>query len=377
MASPPMTARLLNRRPANFLLQKMKRKRSSHRQLSKKAKKSATGIDEGMDRFFVGGEWKIAGFVHIKPPRWTGDYDKLRVRDLVRRIQGDLGELVARAYPTYTEEWQQRFAPNYWRQFPVTYEGYLRRVINQSVAEELCRGLWERIISQDKKVSSKACEEYQRLLGQFLESEPRHAVNALSFLAQKATAFLAHLFVKRPALMKEIAKTRNLWPVNLGLRGKVVRGKPVREVTGLGFARNYLTELGLNSRCDFPSADRSGAHSPFRLAAEELYTKMLMLKDDPQRHVWFPKLTPWAKRLFALTVPMTKRNSAEWWNVAKIYLYERWDKAQKEFKPLIKHLGFKYPIQLDSKVPYESMVKSRVIDNDLKDAFLGLARPDL
>jgi hypothetical protein len=355
----------------------MKRKRPSHRLSREKTKKSATGIDEGMDRFFVGGEWQIAGFMHIKPPRWTREYEKLRVRDLVRRIQDDIEELLARAYPTYTEEWQQKFAPNYWRQFPITYEGYLRCVINQSVAEELCNGLWERIISQDKKVSRKACEEYQRLLGQFLESEPRHAANALAFLARKATAYLAHLFEKRPALMKEVAKTLNLWPVNLGLRVKVVKGKPVREVTGLGFARNYLTELRLDSRCDFPSADRSGAHSPFRLAAEELYTKMLMLKDDPERHVWFPKLTPWARRLFALTVPMTKRNSVYWWKVAKIYLYERWDKAQKEFKPLIEHLDFKYPIQLSSKTPYESNIKSRVIDNGLKEAFIALARFDL
>ena len=74
---------------------------------------------------------------------------------------------------------------------------------------------------------------------------------------------------------------------------------------------------------------------------------------------------------------MTKSNSADWWKLAKIYLYERWDKAQKEFEPLTEHLGFKYPIQLSDKVPYESMVKSRVIDNDLKDAFVALARPDL
>jgi hypothetical protein len=51
---------------------------------------------------------------------------------------------------------------------------------------------------------------------------------------------------------------------------------------------------------------------------------------------------------------MTKRNSQDWWQVAKIYLYERWDKAQEEFKPLIRHLGFKYPIQLSSKTPYET-----------------------
>ena len=74
---------------------------------------------------------------------------------------------------------------------------------------------------------------------------------------------------------------------------------------------------------------------------------------------------------------MTKRNSQDWWEVAKIYLYERWDKAQEEFKPLIRHLGFKYPIQLSNKTPYESNIKSRVIDNSLKDAFIALALPDL
>ena len=74
---------------------------------------------------------------------------------------------------------------------------------------------------------------------------------------------------------------------------------------------------------------------------------------------------------------MTERNSADWWKVAKLYLYERWEKAQKEFKPLVEHLGFKYPIELSTEAPYESVIKSRVIDNSLKDAFMALARPDL
>ena len=74
---------------------------------------------------------------------------------------------------------------------------------------------------------------------------------------------------------------------------------------------------------------------------------------------------------------MTKRNSQDWWEVAKIYLYERWDKAQEEFEPLIKHVGFEYPILLSGSWPYESMIKSRVIDNGLKEAFMALARHDL
>jgi hypothetical protein len=351
----------------------MKKKRPLHGQLSKKMKKSVTGIEEGMDRFFVGGERKIAGFRYIlNRPRSTKEYEKMRVTDLVRRIENDLKELLARAYPTSTEEWLQRLAPNYWRKFVGTYESRLLYRITQSVADQLCRGLWDRLSSRDKTVSCKALEEYQRLLPQFLEREPRDAASALAFIAKQAASYMEHLSVKRGDLMKEIAAKSDLWPVNLGLRVRVVKGQPVREITRLAFARDYLIELELASQCDFPSTQDSGSHSPFRLAAKELYMKMLMLK-----HVYFPKLTPWAKRLFALTVPMTRRNSQDWWEVARIFLYERWDKAQEEFKPLIKHLGFEYPIQLSSKTPYQSNIKSRVIDNSLKDAFIALAPPDL
>jgi hypothetical protein len=310
-----------------------KRRKKSGKQTAARTKgkhQKETGIDNAMAHFFLGGEDKMAGFMHYKPPRWTEEYEKMRVVDLVRSIQADLEELVARVYPTYTEEWQQRFAPNYWGQFPITYEGRLRCVINKSVAEELYRGLWDRITSQNETVSRKARDEYHQLLRQFLEREPRRAANAFAFIAKQAATYLENLFVKRGALMKEIAAKYDLWPVNLGLRIKKVKGRPAYKVTRQAFARDYLTELGLNSQRKFPSSHDSGAEpvSPFRVAAVELYTKLLMLKDDPKRHVWFPKVTPWGKRLFALTVPMTKSNAADWWKIAKVYLYERWDKAQ-------------------------------------------------
>ena len=298
----------------------------------------------------------------------------MNVKDLVRRIQDDVEELLARAYPAYTEEWQKTFAPHRWRQFPLTYEIRLLSVIHESIAESLRPGLMKRIWSTTESERKCALAEYRRLTKELIAQEPKHAANALAFLTSQATDYLEHLFRKRPELMREIAKTRNWWPVNLGLKGKVKNGKQMQEVTGLAFARTYLTELDLNSRCIFP---KSRAVSPFALAAADLYTHMLLLKDDPSRHVWFTKVTPWAKRLFALPVPMTESSSTDWWNVAKVHLYERWEKAQKEFEPLIKHLGFKYPIELSSKVPYPSLVKNRVIDNDLKDAFSALARPDL
>ena len=282
----------------------MKKKRPLHRQLSKKMKKSGTGTEEvGMESFFVGGERKIAGFMHaLFGPRRTGEYEKMKVTDLVRRIQADLRELLERAYPTAMEEWHQRIAPNYWREYVgMTYESRLLHSINQSVAEQMCRGLWERIISRDERVYCKALEEYHRLLPQFLESEPRHAAVWLASIAKQAASYLEYLCERRGALMKEIAAKSDLWPVNLGLKVKVVKGEPVRKVTRLAFARNYLIELELNSQCDFPSAQDSGSHSPFRLAAVELYTKMVMLKD-----AFYSKPTPWVKRLFALTGPDDK-----------------------------------------------------------------------
>ena len=283
-----------------------------------------TGIDNAMAHFFLGGEDKIAGRMHYKPPRWRGEYEKMKVSDLVQRIGGDLDELRARAYPTAT-----------------AYYGLVKH--------------------------------------RLLPEESRHAANALVFLTRWAATHLENLFSNQRELVKQIARTRHLWPVNLGLRWEIVKGKPTPQVRRLTFARGYLTDLELNLQCNFPSSHESGAEpaSPFRVAAEELYTKMLMLKDGPHRHLWFSKVTPWAKRLFALSVPMTKSNSPDWWKVAKVYLYERWDKAQEEFKPLIKHLGFEYPILLSGKVPYESMFKSRVIDNALKEAFEALAQPDL
>jgi hypothetical protein len=133
----------VDKRPKRISAQKHMKKRISRRKRRRNEKDSKTGISEAMARFFVGGEWKIAGFMHIKPPRWTDEYYNMGVTDLVRRIQDDLEELLARAYPTYTEESEQRFAPNRLRQFPIiTYEDRLRCGINKSVAEELHEGLW-------------------------------------------------------------------------------------------------------------------------------------------------------------------------------------------------------------------------------------------
>jgi hypothetical protein len=129
----------------------------------------------------------IAGFMHIKPPPWTKEYEKMEVRYLVQRIEDDVKELLARAYPTYTEEWEQKFAPNQWREFPITYEGRLRAVVHESIAESLCPGLMQRIRSPSKSESKRALAEYQRLVEQLVAQEPKFAASGLAFLTRTAT----------------------------------------------------------------------------------------------------------------------------------------------------------------------------------------------
>jgi hypothetical protein len=320
-------------------------------------------------RFLVGGRWTLAGYMHYKPPRWTDEYEQMEVSDLCRRAKDDLEELFARAYPTSNDEWEQKFGRQRPQAFPlITYEdrllGYGR--IGKSISEPLDPSLRERLFSSDEVVREQASKEYNEIVQRFLKEEPRRAAKALVFLIKWAASYLENLCVRRPALMKEVAKTQDLWPVNLGLRAKLVKDKRTSEVTRLAFARKHLTSLELNSACVFPSKHESGAQklSKFKLAAEELYEDLLMLKSD---RTYFRKVTPWGKRLFALSVPMTKHNAAEWWSVAKDYLYEQWEKARKQFDPLIGRL------ELSSKTPYNSSIKTRIIDNELKQAFEALA----
>jgi glycosyltransferase involved in cell wall biosynthesis len=87
----------------------------------------------------------------------------MRVSDLVWRIQDDVMELIARAYPTYIEEWERKFAPpNLWRKFSITYEMRLRTVIHETIAESLCPGLMQRIRSPSEAESRRALAEYQQ-----------------------------------------------------------------------------------------------------------------------------------------------------------------------------------------------------------------------
>ena len=157
------------------------------------------------------------------------------------------------------------------------------------------------------------------------------------------------------------------WPVNLETKK---RKDGVFEIRRIEFARVYLNELGVGRKTSFLSSPYSGAESvsPFRLAAQDLYDFLQMAKKEPEYH--FESNTKWKRDLLKLKKPMTKKNSSEWWRIAKIYLYEEWIRHPCQFDLLIKHLNLK----LSDQYPYDSSIKSRVIDCDLKDAFYGIAQ---
>jgi hypothetical protein len=328
-----------------------------------------TGTDA---KFFIGSDWVLGGYIHIKPPRLTPEYERMTVTEIYQRIQDDIEELVARAYPTYTEEWQQKFASRYWQDFGISAEQRCW-TIDEKFANKLCPGLWERLKSNDVATNKKANQQLNKLLKKYKEGEPKHAANSLAFATQQAATWLENLSVKRADLLREVAKSFHTWPVNLSVRkDKNDKWKIAR----LKFARKYLERLEVNTACRLPSEKYTGAEqkSPFRVAAEELYVDMLLMKHNPEFHFltkrkrgWFLNLTPWAKKLTALSEPMMRANAPDWWRVAKVWIDEQWEIRREVFEPLIRHL------KLSDKNFTPSLVKKQVIDDSLKKAFKALA----
>jgi len=151
------------------------------------------------------------------------------------------------------------------------------------------------------------------------------------------------------------------------MKPKKVKGNVRNELTRVDFARGYLTELGLNSKCDQPTFDYTGAEqkrSPFQFAARELYSTLLRIKRIPR--LYSSRDSRWIKNLILLGEPMTKRNFKQWWKVARVLLNEEWEINQQIFRPLVEHLKI--------KPCYPSEIMTRVIDQSLHDAFETLAR---
>ena len=337
---------------------------------SKKTPLIPVGPKTGTEmKLFLGLQWELEGYISGGPPRNTREYENMEVFELCRRIKDDMAELVARIHPTYREEWAKKFAPTWWRDYGIPHDKRCRNV-GEKLAETLRPGLWQRLKSKDSSTLKKAEEELAGQLKKHNEEEPEHAANALAFVTNHAATRLENLSVRRPELMQKVAKSFKTWPVNLG----VIRGKNGNhKITRLGFARKHLKQLDVNADCRLPTSEFSGAEpqSPFRLAAENLYCDLLLMKREPRWY--FPKMTFWAKHLIALQEPMTPNNVDDWWKVAKAWLDEQWElNRDNAFAPLIEHLKH---FRDDYKKLTPSLVKRQVVDDSLKKAFKSLAQP--
>lgn len=201
--------------------------------------------------------------------------------------------------------------------------------------------------------------------------ERETAIKWLVGLSRHIAFYLENLTTIQPEVMREIAAREHLWPVNLGLKKDKTGTANIQRVKAV---RDYVVGLGLGSRPRRIEREWSGMidETPFRTAAIGLLNQ---LADWKWRwHAGGCNVSsPWLLQLAALELPMTRSNALDWWSVAQPYLRERWDEAPQEFAPLVKHLNLK----LSAKNPYPSKLRTRVIDNDLKDAFLGLAVADL
>ncbi len=348
-------------------MKKPSKQKPSQPKRGRNTRRAQTGVHEDF-KFFLGGEAAVAGVMHYKPPRRAREYQGMEVHEIVRRIMNDIGELRARAYPSASDEWAQS-GSTLERRLPITYKDRLRTVLKETVAESLCPGLMARVCSPDQVIREAALKEYNERLGKLVSDEPKAAASGLAFIGKEAALYLENLSAKRSALMRKVAADLDLWPVNLGLKTRASKtGEHRQTVTRKKFADGYIKGLGLNFTCKWPTGHAGGAAevSPFKLAVESLYRLLLLLKHSGS--LAFERPTPWATTLFDLPPAMTKSNASRWWGVAKVYLDEQWEKHRPKFEPLIKHRG----LSSSKKTPSE--IKSMVIDDSLKKAFLGLSR---
>ena len=205
-------------------------------------------------------------------------------------------------------------------------------------------------------------------------ADAKAALAGLASTTVNVVSYFENLFMTRPELTVTVAKKFNRWPVNLWLRQRKAKGGSKLALSGADFAKDYLIELSLGSdSAPFAGAQAGDARqtSPFRLAAISVLQLMQMVKSCPPAFI--EQETDWTRRLLSLPEPTTKKNIQKWWRLAKVWLDERWGGHPEEFAPLRKHLRIG---ELSARYPYSSSIKTRVIDGDLKTAFVGLVSSD-
>ena len=338
--------------------QKSGKKADKHKPLrSRPARRrnTETGL-EGLWGFFLPGrEIAIEGIYPCGRPRSTPEYEKMKVREIALRIICDVGELRARVDPTGYKDWSGVHDRRSEQRGPDVMPDFVGHTHSS-----------DETIGQD--AADQPLVESQKLLSEERES----AAEALAFIGKLTASHLESLYwnEKQRPLLQAVAARCSLWPVNLGVRFRAE--KQQASVTRKAFADSYIKELNLNRQSTMPNDHMGGRDevSPFTIAAKTLYQGLQFLRAG-----CFGTLgNSWEGRVLALPLPMTLSSASQWWAVAKELLDDCWKNAPHRFEPYTKHLNIS---ELSAKTPSESVKKSRVIDNAMKEAFKALARPDM
>lgn len=193
------------------------------------------------------------------------------------------------------------------------------------------------------------------------------SVGLLAMLGIRAADLLEALAEACPELVAQVAREYPFWPVRLGLTKPDRTG--AQSVTRGDTVRKHLKAITLNSAGTYPPVSPlEGTSSPFGCAARQLYRALFSLRGAlirAREELADLQLSAWEKALVDLAMPMTKENCGQWWKVGKVFVDECWRAHPEDFDLLVIKLG------LTKKTAGRR--RARVIDGDLKDAFVGLA----
>lgn len=328
--------------------------------------------------------------IHVRQPFYRGEHEAMKAEDIFRRIESDIEELVARALHLSVDRWLKE--PDSLASFEIpsgrAWKEKSRRLL-----------LREGLNSKDTRERERAEQRYLQLR-KLDDADADLAVVRLALIGQQVTRRLELLTRERLDFLEPIARTFSTWPVSLGL-GKADRsGK--RKVRGAEDAGRLLRRLNLNADNYWPETENpdGGSVSPFRLAAEDIYHVLQVIRHEPFR--WFDQgesyehfkarwkpgkrvrlassipewknLPQWGQDLMVLPEKMTTANADDWWRVAKTLLDEQWESNHEAFRPLIAACKSKGQSLAGPRHElYESEVRRTVIDLRLKEPFFSLA----
>ena len=249
----------------------------------------------------------------------------------------------------------------------ITGSRYERRSHHLLSSGDIMKRVWLDLLELAERI------EYPKVSSRGLDNSAGNLATVAILAAQLLEYSSSSKSYEVSQLTSFAASEREFWPVLLRL-GKKLNKKGERCLEGADKAKAYLIRIKQGQ----DAADKlKYFHDPnankFNRAAELLLHELVRWRERGA----CGKITPWAKKLFALgDLPMTKDNVTDWWAVAKPWMDEQWKEHPELFTPLVKACKSK-GVALDSGRHdlYGCEVQRNVIDLRLKESFFALAKP--